>query len=152
MIIDDILAEPVRNLKLVPLTDSETADACGRLRFYERQLADLRRTLIAETGEQSGTDYEIVDRGTWKYSFNDQGILSDVMLRCDVPPFEALRMLRDAGAAVVTFKKSGLDTFYKSHRIGLHTVQGEAVEDGDAEAPRMGRVWKQRLSAEPKEE
>lgn len=148
----DLLQPALDQLRQTGITDTQAPDFCGALRHYERLLADLRRALLAETGEQTGERYEIRDAGSWAYSFNPSGILSDVMARCDVGPFEAVRMLRDEGAADLVFRKSGLEAFYLKHRMGLHTVQGEAVEADDVEAPRLGRVWRPRLSAEPKEE
>ncbi len=148
--------------------DSALADAIGDLRRIEVILAETRHrweTLVAELDPvdlpperritedlHAGIVTAVGDR--WAIepvyktvrSFRSAAIIAAVMDDLEGQGFDgadAVRVLRDAGALKVTWSWTGLQRFFRQHRLDLTRTYGPVEDDGDVDAPMVGEDRKQ---------
>ena len=132
--------------------DDVVADVAGRVRKVERDLADYRRGLLAETPDVEGKDYKLVTSRRSSRSFNSVRIISDVADAIGGDFVSALNELRMAGALKFTWTWTKLEQFFGARQLDLEIRNKEITDDGNLDAPHVGVKWSEYTRVEGKKE
>lgn len=153
-LIDDAIArlnQAIKDIRSCTIPEGgRAADIAGHLREAEKQLAAIRQSItVEETSEAAGVEYEWVTTRSCSRSYNTDSLLSTVMQSEGVGLLEAIRMLMDDGALVLTWKWTELKRAFYHREIELR-VKPREIESGDAEGPHVGEVWTEKRKQQPK--
>jgi len=129
-----IVESTTADLIRLPVPLEATADVAGRVRKLERDLADFRRGLVAETGPQTGLEYRLVEARSASRTYNTAAILHDH----NPDLWAGLLNLKDEGAVRLSWQWSRLvKVFGDELRVARHEIE----DDGDLGGPHVGEVW-----------
>lgn len=141
----DSLYVAVQNLTRCPVpTGAEAADAFGHVRRAEVELADWRRSLLSEQdGPVVGDLYQIVEDRKAERTFSLAPIMTDMMEHdATLDGYRVLNELLAAKAAKLTFSWTNLQRLFARKGMTLRVANHEIEDDGDADGPHVGQVWK----------
>lgn len=141
----DTLYVAAQELTRTPVpTGPEAADAFGQVRRVEVELADWRRSLLSEQdGTVVGDMYQIVEDRKAARSYSVAPIMTDMMEHdATLDGYRVLNELLASKAAKLTFSWTNLQRLFARKGMTLRVANHEIEDDGDAEGPHVGQVWK----------
>lgn len=141
-------ADAIKRAGRGAVADAETPDVIGTISAIQRELAAIKKGLVAEaTGPMVGEGYRLVERRSATRTYNTAAILAALDREgATLPPMaQALQ----SGAATVTWHWSKLKDMFEREGIDMRIAHREIEEDGDIEAPMVGEVWKSTFEAQP---
>ena len=127
------------------LPDELTAEAAGRVRAVERNLAGFRQSILAEASGPSpdltGGGFKLVEKRTCKRSYSLAPIVADVSAATGKTSFEVIMDMIAGGALSLTVGWQNLERYFVQHDITLRKAGHEITNDGDVDGPHVGEVW-----------
>ena len=125
-------------------TGGAAADAFGAVRRAEVDLADWRRGLLSEQDEPAeGIGYKIVEERKAARSFAVSPIMKSVMdAEGTLDGYRVLRELLAEGAVRLSWQWTALSKFFAKRGITMSIANHEIEDEGVADAPHVGQVWR----------
>jgi hypothetical protein len=144
----DRLLEAAADLGEWPIPEEDSVDTVGLIRHVEKELAELRRRLVAEMdGTETGDHYQAYESRSAKRSYNTDGLLA--AFGEGIADMYGLHKLIDAGAVRLQWQWTGLNRLADDYDVDLVIAKHE-IADGDPDA-LVGEVWTRRVDVKAKE-
>jgi hypothetical protein len=128
----DRLLEAAADLGEWPIPEEDSVDTVGLIRHVEKELAELRRRLVAEMdGTETGDHYQAYESRSAKRSYNTDGLLA--AFGEGIADMYGLHKLIDAGAVRLQWQWTGLNRLADDYDVDLVIAKHE-IADGDPDA------------------